>query len=174
MGTDNLFHKRKARLADSLRRKKGKRDPYERILIVCEGSKTEPRYFKELRKAFHLNPMNVVIANRRHGLDPLNVVDHALEEYEKDPEFNFVYCVFDRDQHQTYHNALNKIRGSQIKGGVRIKPIVSTPCFEIWLLLHFIYTTKPFVASCGGSNCDLVISELRKFFPTIRPPKFIK
>jgi hypothetical protein len=66
MGTDNLFHKRKARQAESLQRKKAKRDPYARILIVCEGKKTEPNYFKDLRKAFGLNPMNVVIADKKH------------------------------------------------------------------------------------------------------------
>jgi hypothetical protein len=40
MGTDDLFHKRKARKAESHRRKKAMRAPYERVLIVCEGMKT--------------------------------------------------------------------------------------------------------------------------------------
>jgi len=39
MGTDNLFHKNKARKAESHRREKAKRAPYERVLIVCEGEK---------------------------------------------------------------------------------------------------------------------------------------
>jgi hypothetical protein len=49
MGTDDLFHKRKARRLETHRREKAKRAPYERILIVCEGKKTEPHYFQGLR-----------------------------------------------------------------------------------------------------------------------------
>jgi hypothetical protein len=37
MGTDNLFHKRKARQAADLRRRKARREPYAKVLIVCEG-----------------------------------------------------------------------------------------------------------------------------------------
>ena len=42
MGTDNLFHKRKIKLE----RKLNSRSAKQRILIVCEGKKTEPNYFK--------------------------------------------------------------------------------------------------------------------------------
>jgi hypothetical protein len=31
MGSEDLFHKRKARKAESLRREKAKREPYERV-----------------------------------------------------------------------------------------------------------------------------------------------
>lgn len=42
MGTDNLFHKRKERKAESLRRRRTMKAPYDVVLIVCEGEKTEP------------------------------------------------------------------------------------------------------------------------------------
>lgn len=48
MGTDDLFHKRKQRRATSLQRKKALKAPYDRVLIVCEGAKTEPNYFREI------------------------------------------------------------------------------------------------------------------------------
>lgn len=47
MGTDDLFHKRRAKKAKDLRRRKARRDPYDKVLIVCEGSKTEPYYFTD-------------------------------------------------------------------------------------------------------------------------------
>ena len=34
---------------DSLRRRQPSRDPLPRILIVCEGTRTEPGYFHQLR-----------------------------------------------------------------------------------------------------------------------------
>lgn len=49
MGTDNLFHKRKAKNAKNLQRRAVKRDAYAKILIVCEGEKTEPNYFNGVR-----------------------------------------------------------------------------------------------------------------------------
>ena len=45
MGSEDLFKKRKAKRLSDYQRKKAYRQPYERILIVCEGEKTEPFYF---------------------------------------------------------------------------------------------------------------------------------
>jgi hypothetical protein len=51
MGTDDLFHKRKTRNTQLLRRRQAMKDSYDVILIVCEGKETEPNYFTELLKA---------------------------------------------------------------------------------------------------------------------------
>ena len=39
MGTDNLFHKRKAKKTTDLQRKHAHRAAYKKLLIVCEGEK---------------------------------------------------------------------------------------------------------------------------------------
>jgi hypothetical protein len=49
--------------------------------------------------------------------------------------------------------------------GSKIFAISSVPCFEFWLLLHFIYTTRPFDAPPGDSICAGVIEELKKYLP---------
>lgn len=166
MGTDDKFHKRKAREAESHHREKAKQASYARVLIVCEGAKTEPNYFKGLRSAFNLSPYNVCIADKKHGLDPKSLVEYALEEYRKDRYYlEHVCCVFDRDKHTTYDAAIDKIRRTQMKGATKLHPITSTPCFEIWLLLHFTYTTRSFCAAADDSNCDLVMSELKQYMP---------
>lgn len=79
MGTDNIFHKRKSRRAASHQRERAKRAPYERVLIVCEGEKTEPNYFKGLRAAFGINTMNMIIADKKRGLDPKHLVEYACK-----------------------------------------------------------------------------------------------
>ena len=84
MGTDNLFHRRKVRRAEMHRRKMASRSPYDRVLIVCEGGKTEPHYFRWLIKNFGLNRANVVIADKKGGLDPKRLVDYALKEFNKE------------------------------------------------------------------------------------------
>lgn len=163
MGTDNLFHKRKERKAWLLRRRRAMRDPYDVILIVCEGEKTEPNYFTELKNALRLSNANVRVCGR--GSDPLSVVNFAIENFRREPEFDRIYCVFDRDRHTTYHAALDRIRRARLGKGARIFAIPSVPCFEFWLLLHFIYTTRPFDAPIGNSICSMVIEELKRFLP---------
>jgi hypothetical protein len=154
MGSDDLFHRRKARLARSHRREMAKRAP-------CEGTKTEPDYFREFRNDLGLNPANVVIEDRKSGLDPNRLVDFALQTFNKGRDFDDIFCVFDKDKHASYAAALAKIRTSRQRGA-RLHAVTSVPCFEIWLLLHFAYTTRSFVAAGGNSNCDLVVRELRR------------
>lgn len=52
---------RKARTFRELQRRQPKRAAYDRVLIVCEGSKTEPTYFRELVDHLKLNTANVEI-----------------------------------------------------------------------------------------------------------------
>ena len=167
MGTDDLFHKRKKRKAHLLRRRQATKDSYDVILIVCEGKKTEPNYFTELKKAFQLSNANVRICGR--GSDPLSVVEFAIETVQQEPEFDRAYCVFDRDRHTRYKAAIDRVHGfHQTKLGEKSKifAIPSIPCFEFWLLLHFAYTTKPFDAAFGDSICSKVIEELKSYLPS--------
>lgn len=164
MGNDQLFHKRKARTAASLKRRKARRAPCDMILIVCEGEKTEPNYFRALIDDLQLNTANIVIAKNTAGSSPRNIVDFALKEYKKEKEYDRVYCVFDKDQHTTYDNALDKIRRARLSKGHSILAITSVPCFEFWLLLHFTYTTKQFDTG-SGSICANVLSDLKAYLP---------
>ncbi|QEP42963.1 hypothetical protein D5085_07395 [Ectothiorhodospiraceae bacterium BW-2] len=54
MGSDDLFHRRKERKEQQLRRQKAKRKGYDRVLIVTEGQKTEPLYFREVIRHYRL------------------------------------------------------------------------------------------------------------------------
>jgi len=170
MGTDNLFHKRKERKVELLRRQRAMKAPYDVVLIVCEGAKTEPNYFTELKNAFRLSNANVRICGR--GSDPLSVVDFAIETFRREPEFDRVYCVFDRDRHTTYSAAIDKVKRTRLGKGSKIFAIPSVPCFEFWLLLHFTYTTKPFDAPAGDSVCAGVIKELKKHLPAYRKGQY--
>jgi len=163
MGSDDLFHKRKAQKTELHRRKIARLSPYERVLIVCEGEKTEPNYFRWLRDRFRLNRANIVIADKRGGLDPKSLVEYAIDEYNKEKDFDHVYCVFDKDKHTTYQAALDKIRSKRLKGKDKIHASTSVPCFEFWLLLHFVYTTSQYCAPFEDSNCNLVISDLQQY-----------
>ena len=162
MGTDNLFHKRKLRSNKSLQRRKAKKASYDRILIVCEGKKTEPNYFKELRQHFRLSSVNIEIENNTSGSAPISVVDHALKKYKETKDYDRVYCVFDKDTHPSYAQALDKIRRSRLGNGHKIMAAQSAPCFEFWILLHFEYTAGSFSATGKASICASVINRIKE------------
>jgi hypothetical protein len=161
---DQLFKKRKARDAQSLKRKRAKRSPYDMVLIVCEGEKTEPNYFKALIDDLRLNTANVVVAKNIVGSSPKSIVDFALKKYRREKEYNRVYCVFDKDRHTTYNTAMDRIRRAKLDNGHTILAIPSVPCFEFWLLLHFVCTTKQFDTG-PGSICANVIADLKNHIP---------
>jgi hypothetical protein len=134
------------------------------VLIVCEGRKTEPHYFEELRDALRLSSADIEIVGET-GSAPISVVDAAIARYKKNTDYDRVYCVFDKDKHTTYKKALKKIKETRLPGKGKLYAANSAPCFEYWLLLHFIYTTRPFYATGKKSICDQVIVELKKHFP---------
>ncbi len=166
MGTDNLFHKRRAKKAKELSRRKARKQPYDKVLIVCEGEKTEPHYFNGLKDHYSLNSANIEICSDC-GPDPLGIYKYARRRYfdEKangDP-FDRVYCVFDKDTHGTYQRAVDEIQRARPAG--TFMAINSVPCFEYWLLLHFNSTTRPYAPLPGNSACNQVLTELRKYMP---------
>ena len=168
MGSDNLFQKRKAKADANTRRRKAKREAYAKVLIVCEGEKTEPLYFSELVDYYEIHSANVRVTGAC-GSDPLSVVNYAYDLFtnEKDASsgpFDRVYCVFDRDTHTTFQAALTKIASYKPKG--TFFPITSVPCFEYWLLLHFTYTTAPFMPTGTTSAGAAVLKHLLTYWPT--------
>ncbi len=64
----------KERQQKQLERKQGRRASYDRILIVSEGSKTEPNYFREIRAAYRLHTANVEVRPSELGTAPIQVV----------------------------------------------------------------------------------------------------
>lgn len=155
--------KRKARELADQRRRPPDREPYDCILIVCEGEKTERNYFEEIRKDLKLSSANIVIPSDGHGSDPMSVVDFALEKWEEDKSFDKIYCVIDRDSHTNFPDAIKRVKDlrENKKNPIPIEAIPSYPCFEIWLLLHFHYSSKPYQKCGKKSGCDCVVKDLR-------------
>jgi len=155
-----------------LERKLNRRASYDRILIVSEGSKTEPNYFREIRAANRLHTANVEVQPSELGTSSIQVVEYARELFEKGDRhkriqpraFEQVYAVFDRDDHTSYFDALNlaasldgKLRNDN-KQPVIFKAIASVPSFELWLLLHYEDIRAPL-------HRNEVIQRLKQYFP---------
>lgn len=166
MGTDNLFHKRRAKSVRALSRRKPSREPYPKVLIVCEGEKTEPHYFYGLRDHYGLNSTNVEVTGGC-GSDPMSVYRYAKQRYREEKDagdaFDHVFCVFDKDSHSNYTQTIDHIQRATPIGA--FTAINSVPCFEYWLLLHFAYTTKPYATLPNNSAGTQVLNELLNYIP---------
>jgi hypothetical protein len=149
------------RLAHDLDRKKGKRPSHDRILIICEGSKTEPNYFAEIRILRRARSAHIRIVPGGYGTEPRQIVEFALDEFLGSREYERVYTVFDRDDHLTYNAALqwvsvlDKKKKSDEGVPVRFFAIPSVPSFEFWLLLHYENTQQLL-------HRDVVLQKLKK------------
>lgn len=166
MGTDDLHHKRKAKNAKDLRRRAAKRDPYAKILIVCEGEKTEPHYFSDARNYYALNTANIEVCGEC-GSDPSSILSYAKQRYREARDardsFDRVYCVFDKDSHHHYDKTIKEIAAQ--KPHNCFFAITSVPCFEYWLLLHYVYSTKPYAGLPGNSAGNQILADLQGSFP---------
>lgn len=129
-----------------------------KILIAVEGTnKTEKIYFSNFDDG--KKPYTITIA-KGNDTDPLGMIKLLSKEIDKrDIDLSngdIAFCVFDTDvntkKNKIIKDAINLAKGK----GIRI--ITSTPCIELWFLLHFEYTTARL------SN-NSVIKRLKKYLP---------
>ncbi|BAZ04940.1 RloB family protein [Calothrix sp. NIES-3974] len=109
-------------------RKVDTKEVRQRFLIVCEGEKTEPNYFRSFRV-----PKNVAeIDVKGLGKNPSKLVNFA-KELNQQEEYDQVWCVFDRDSWtpEDFNNAINNAENQ----GFQVA--YSNEAFELWYVLHF-------------------------------------
>lgn len=149
-----------------IRKHRTRRNGKPRILILCEGKQTEPNYFKGLTQAKHLT--NVVVRpSRKKQTGPTGLLTRLHEELEYDPDLDEIYCVLDHDGRDTeirkFTAALTAV--DKKTDSTQIQMILSDPCFEFWLLLHFEITDRPFAVGTHAAGCEDVIRQLKRHLP---------
>ena len=125
-------------------RKPARRRPFKEpkplILIVCEGENTEPQYLNGFVKACK-NPRVRIRVHDETG-EPVTLVriakdaqadavKRAKREGDDFLRYDSVWCVFDVDERRDISVATTM----STDNGIHLA--VSSPCFEIWLILHF-------------------------------------
>ena len=106
------------------------------FLIVCEGEKTEPNYFK----SFPVDTKVIKLDIKGEGKNTKSLVKKAIEwknkdEYDENDRF---WCVFDRDKNPKNSNdAQNFNAAITLARNNGIDVAYSNDAFELWYLLHF-------------------------------------
>lgn len=122
--------------AGSEKRLQNVRNKIAYFLIVCEGEKTEPNYFKSFKNK---NVTSYVCEMDIHGegRNTLGLVKECIKirenEVAKGKNYDRVWVVFDRDSFKPEHfdNAIKRAKANDIKCAW------SNEAFELWYLLHF-------------------------------------
>jgi len=125
---DNALQKRFAKQVKS----STPRELVSYFLIVCEGEKTEPNYFKSFPKK--IGKFIYDIEFEGGGISTIKVVEKAIELRDKSKQkYDRVWAVFDRDSFKanSFNSAILKARANNIKCAW------SNEAFELWYLLHF-------------------------------------
>jgi hypothetical protein len=132
----------------------------KRIAIVGDGL-TEKWYFQQLKAAepslrgiLAIEPKLPKASGFRHCLATAETL--CKEDYDE------VHCLIDYDQ-VLYEDAVvflnTRTEMLFTRYGSKIYLYVLNPCFEIWLYLHFQYSTKSF------ENCGKVEKKVAGFLP---------
>ena len=115
----------------NLSRRQGVREVKQSFLIVCEGEKTEPDYFK----AFRMTAATVKAVGE--AMNTMTLVNKAISIREADKAkkrfYDQCWVVFDKDDFpaKDFNQAIQYAE----KNGFRVA--YSNQAFEYWFLLHF-------------------------------------
>ena len=129
-----------------------------KILIAAEGkNKTEKTYFSNFddgKKSY-----NITYA-RGNNTDPLKLVKMLIKEIDELKldlqDDDVAYCIFDTDVDTNKNKIIEE--AIQLARKNNIKIITSSPCFELWFLLHYDYTT-------ANMDSEEVIKRLKEYYP---------
>ncbi len=161
--------RRHDRLRSPAKRGTPTRAPYDRFLVVCEGSKTEPSYIHALCENLRINRANYTIVGDCAN-DPKGIAEAAIKKFEVDKDYDAVFCVFDRDEHTGFQACVERIRTKRLRRSkgeapAKFEAITSVPAFEFWLLLHFCDSDAPIDASGGRTAAQNLIRKLKQYLP---------
>lgn len=109
----------------------GTKRPEKTFLILCEGTKTEPNYFR----SFHVISAQVEIVGT--AMNTMSLVNHAREVVKDRPdEYDEIWLVFDKDSfdRDIFNEAVFFCETHYRQG---FRAAYSNEAFEIWYLLHF-------------------------------------
>jgi hypothetical protein len=121
--------------SSDLSRRQGVREIKQSFLIVCEGEKTEPDYFK----AFRMTAATVKAVGQ--AMNTMTLVSKAISIRDADQKRKKIYdqcwVVFDKDDFPA--KDFNQAIQFAEKNGFRVA--YSNQAFEYWFLLHYnLYT----------------------------------
>lgn len=116
-------------------------------LIICEGTKTEPNYFKEIKeKISKQNRKKITIEIIGKGKGTTNLLLYAIKKVQKSTNYiSNVWLIYDKDEFtdDSFNDVQRKCIELNKQDNTIYNPIWSNESIETWILLHFIRFDTP-------------------------------
>lgn len=121
------------------------RDVFKTYYLIMEGTNTEPIYFKLLEKKLSElkvhNNIKLIYLERtlrdRGSNTPQQLLEFSLEYKEEINDDNAVFwIIFDRDSYKSHLNQEEVYLSFIEKAKPKVRMLITSPCFELWILLH--------------------------------------
>jgi len=112
-----------------------------KLHTFCEGEKTEPLYLRGYLNHFHSNNrlLQVIKIEKTNKNTPVQLVEEAikLQNSKKTPDNDVFWVAYDRESKSKYSDGLHG-KAIALANSNNINVAISSVCFEIWILLHFV------------------------------------
>ena len=152
MSNKPLKHSEQKKLKEKMERKKRETENTPqlppRTIIFCEGTKTEPHYLQEIvslikekhrkhSKQGHIKLEQIELIGT--GRSCKSLLEYAVNNVHRDTAM--VWLVYDKDNFpESDFDVTPKMAASRTEeDGTEYDTAWSNECFELWLLLHYIY-----------------------------------
>jgi hypothetical protein len=128
-------------------------------LIICEGTQTEPNYFKALKEIItgkDQEKISIKVIGKGRGTN--NLLKEAIKEVEKSTNYiSNVWLIYDKDEFtdESFNEVVEQCKQLNKENDVIYNPIWSNESIETWILLHFI----KFDTKMGRKDCIKKINE---------------
>lgn len=142
------------------RKPRPKKTFLKRGLIICEGE-TEERYFsglitkEEYKRQFAAIDLEIYKPKDHSPRGLVTEAKNKIKANRRDNPYDFVWLVFDKDGHANVPDTFEQALTSRPE----IKIAFTAHCFEYFVLLHFVKTTKAF------TKCDDIIGDVKIHLP---------
>ena len=133
-----------------------------RVLIVCEGLKTEPNYFKSFHMMENSGGLVFEITNAGGGINTIKVVQKAIELRDKaigdKKPYDITWAVFDKDSFDAdkFDNAIKMANSNGIRCAW------SNEAFELWYIYHFENRITPMSRNEYAHKITTLVREKQK------------
>ena len=128
------------------------------ILVAYEGkNKTEKNYFDSFKGIDKNYTIKIVPGNET---DPINLVRQTIKKAKELlldlDEDDKAFCIFDTDTNPNKNIQIKEAMELALLNNIIV--ITSSPCIELWFLLHYYYTT-------ANMRNEDVIKKLKGYYP---------
>ncbi len=111
-------------------------------LVICEGTKTEPNYFNNLKEQIskkNREKITIEIIGKARGT--INLLNEAIKKVKKSTNYiSNVWLVYDKDDFtdESFNEVEVKCKEINKQDNTMFHTIWSNESIETWILLHFI------------------------------------